>query len=294
MLRKARFSLHLIPFLLLASGLASGANAATISFALVADAGKINANSKMVRDSVVKSGLHSLVMAGDNAYDTSKTYPEIWNSWRNAGLNFDVTALGNHNRGYQEEMAYFSMPAENFSVTRNPGIRFIVLNSDNTRSVERQISWLKSELEAATEPAVFLVYHHPTYTISSRHHWKEKKKFQEAIRPLLRQYRDKITGLIIGHDHIATLVHFEDLPAIVSGATQDPKKDQPVSYADGLIRVRTAWLHQGTQPFWIRLEVNDQTGDSQLHFIDATDQHIACSAEIRRGEPARLQSNCTP
>jgi hypothetical protein len=161
--------------------------AETLDFAIIADGGEWNSSARLTRDSVLRTPIRSLILPGDNLYNSN--YANVWGNWSQNGFTFDVPAIGNHNDGYEAEMAFFRMPGEYFSKVY-PGIaRFIVLNSDNNSTGSTQASFLDSELTAATEPFVFLVYHHPTYTLSHFHGWKDKKKFQQAIRPVLWRRR---------------------------------------------------------------------------------------------------------
>ena len=109
------------------------------------------------------------------------------------------------------------MPAEFYSRVLNDTARFIVLNSDNSANVKEQAAFLDKELQAAQ--MIFVVFHHPSLTVAHNGHiWTEKKAFQQAVRPIFAKYRAKITALIVGHDHLASLHHFDDLPVVLSAA----------------------------------------------------------------------------
>ncbi|MGE3760382.1 MAG: metallophosphoesterase [Pseudobdellovibrionaceae bacterium] len=266
-----------------------GASSLAAEFAIIGDAGRVNNKSKMVRESILRQSVTQLILPGDNIYSSSSTYQGVWGPWQNAGMTFDVVALGNHNNGYSNEMNFFKMPSEYYSkVVENA--RFIVLNSDHNSAGPQQATWLERELTAATEPMIFLIYHHPTYTISRAHTWDERSKFQNAIRPVLWKYRPKITALIVGHDHLASLLHFNDLPVILSGAVQDVRKDKPVDNVQNEIRVKTAWYFDST-PHWAKLSWN-QTGLAQVQFIRASNDLVTCTASLPTGAKALLHSDC--
>jgi hypothetical protein len=189
-------------------------------------------------------------------------------------------------------MAFFRMPGEYFSKVY-PGIaRFIVLNSDNNSTGSTQASFLDSELTAATEPFVFLVYHHPTYTLSHFHGWKDKKKFQQAIRPVLWRHRAKITALLLGHDHLALLAHFNDLPVIISGASKDQRSDTPINNTQDGVAVRTGWFYD-RNAYWAKLRLDSVTREAQVGFIRSRDQRESCTATLVTGRAALLSSNCS-
>ena len=78
-----------------------------LKFAVVGDAGLWNSNSQSLLASIVKFETKKMVMPGDNIY--SGTYEKAWTPWKNAGITFDVVAIGNHHLGYANEVKYFGM-----------------------------------------------------------------------------------------------------------------------------------------------------------------------------------------
>lgn len=266
----------------------AGRAAADTQMAIIGDAGKTTPSSAQVRNSIVKMGVSQLILPGDNLY--SGTYQSVWSPWTAARLSFDVVAIGNHHGGYKQEMAYFGMPGEYFAKVID-GARFLVLNSDNVSTATPQAKWLEAELNSAKEPLIFLVYHHPSYTISSFHKWEEKAAFHQAIRPLIWKYRSKINALLVGHDHLATVLHFNDLPVIVSGAIHEQRDDQGVNYVDHGIAIKTAWFFD-RNPYWARLAYRSNTNEAQFDFVRATDNKVTCSFRVRTGSPAVPATNC--
>ncbi|HUP58673.1 MAG TPA: hypothetical protein VM598_14540 [Bdellovibrionota bacterium] len=276
----------------------SGAQALTpipsgvLEFAIVGDAGDWNAGARRVRDSIAASGVTALVLPGDNLYNPVTGYARTWQPWTDSGLRFEVVAIGNHHGGYEKEAAFFGMPAEWYAKSYENIVRFIVLNSDNEGAADAQSRWLDRELTTATEPFVFLVYHHPTYTVSNRHKWEEKKKFQLPLRTsLLWKHRSKLTGLIVGHDHLATVVHFNDLPVFLSGAVKDVREDRPVDYLDGAVKVKTAWYFDHTE-HWAKLGFDPATKTAIVEWVRAKDSKVTCTSRVQTGQPAELAANC--
>lgn len=248
------------------------------SYAIIGDAGLWSPPTESVRDSIRRTGVRQLILPGDNLYqsESGNTYDRTWIPWREFGFVFKAVAIGNHSGGYPAEMKYFGLPGEFYSVQPTPHIRFIVLNSDDTANVPAQAEFLEKQLRNATEPFVFLVYHHPSYTVSKNHTWQEKGQFQNAIRGLIGQYRNKISGLIVGHDHMASLISVNDLPLIVSGAVRDTGKQKPVDYVDHGVRVKTQWLFDHT-PHWTRLDIDSDKNIFQIIFVRAQDSRAVCS-----------------
>lgn len=257
-----------------------------LQFSIIGDAGRWNNNSKMLLNSMSQFNVKKLIMPGDNLYEG--TYEQQWGAWKQAGFTFDVVALGNHNATYAKEINFFEMPGEYFSKEYvNGDVQFLVLNSDNVNNVTQQMTWLKAQLESSRAQQIYLVYHHPTFTVAS-HKWTEKKNFQLKLRPILKTYRHKITSLIVGHDHIAALMHFESLPVIISGSTQSPRNETPVNNVQEGISVKTA-LQLDSEPYWIlqRLASNLLASDtSEFFFIRGRDSKTICRAVIKTGHPA--------
>ena len=261
-------------------------------FGLAADAGRWNANSEATRDSMLKLHVHRLVMAGDNIYEPHKSYAEAWKHWTEKGFTFDVVAIGNHTLGYGAEIDFFKMPSEYYAKVY-PGIRFLVLNSDNTKNVKEQLHWLEGELKSAREPLVFVVLHHPTYTISTQGHlWTEKKVLQEGLRKLLHEHRSHVTALIAGHDHLAVLARAGDLPIVISGAIQETRKDMQVDQDEQGTHVKTLYYF-GTVPTWVRLTPTaGHPDEATIDYIRSSDSLITCTAKLTTGKAPEPQPNC--
>lgn len=260
---------------------------------LLGDAGRWNASTKKLKESMERVGVKSLVMPGDNLY--KGTYEAAWEPWFKAGFEFPIVAIGNHNDGYQKEIQFFSMPAEVYSKTVDGFLKFIVLNSDNKKNIDMQMEFLNSELTSAVEPFVFVVYHHPTYTLTKDHTWPERREFQVAIRPLLSKHRQKITAVVLGHDHIASMGHFGDLPYILSGAGQNLRRGTAVDNVQAGVRVKSEWL-KAEEEIWIQLEASrGAAGPGQvveLKAIRAKDDRVLCTAQISTGQLAQFGADC--
>jgi len=252
-----------------------------LQFAIIGDAGNWNQNTALLKKSILAHNIDSLIMPGDNVY--KGTYDQAWSPWIADQFKFEVTAIGNHHNGYQNEVNFFKMPAEFYSKNYNSGtVEYIVLNSDNTKTVNLQLQWLETTLIESTAKQIYLVYHHPSLTVGE-HKWTEKKQFQIGMRSLIKKYRSKISGVIVGHDHIASLLHFDNLPVIVSGSTQNPDQASPIDNIQENVRVKTALLFSG-KPYWIKQIVYPEKSD--FIFIRATDHRELCTATIQTGQPA--------
>lgn len=272
----------------LASALPSAHAARNLSFAIIGDAGEWNSHAAAVQKSIAAGNIQNLILPGDNLYDPSASYSEIWGHWSQRGFRFSVVALGNHYKSYKSEMEYFRMPHEYYART-DGAVRFVVLNSDNPKTADEQARFLEAQLSRSREPLVFVVYHHPSFTVG-KHTWDEKRDFQLRIRPLLKKYHQRITGLLVGHDHIASLVEVGDIPMVVSGAVFESLPASPVNYVEDGFRVRTRWLFRGGY-YWTRLDINGTTGEVWVNYVNSHRNEVACSVRIAP-RPMEMRPNC--
>lgn len=266
------------------------------SLAIIGDGGFWSQRTRSVQRSIEASGVRDLLLAGDNLYfDDVYTYSDAWSPWQQKGFRFPLVAIGNHNGGYRQETDFFHTPGEYYSMTWGPDTRFIVLNSDNSSSAKEQILWARKEIQQATEKLIFLVYHHPSLTVSTTHDWREREGFQREVHALLRELRPRITAVLNGHDHIATLLHFNDLPIFVSGAVADIRSAAVLDNTQEGFSVKTAWVFDEST-YWIRLDVPPflaPRGEALLQFIRASDNRVMCSVRVTTGQPAELANDCT-
>jgi hypothetical protein len=252
---------------------------ANTNMAVIGDAGLAGGDLNRLRQSISNEGVKSLILPGDNLY--FGTYQLTWTKWKTQGFHFDVVAIGNHNKSYQAEVSYFNMPGEFYSVVKN-GARFIVLNSDNEATLDQQFSWLESELSVAHERLIFLVYHHPTYSVGSDDAWTQKKEFQLRMRPLLKLYDHKITALLLGHAHISALMDFGPTIGIVAGAGREALSANVVSYIENGEAIRTRYLAPAVQT-WAKLEIADNAREAWVHFVRVSDNVKVCTAYLHNG-----------
>lgn len=249
---------------------------ATESIAIVGDAGEASRELNALKKSIQKENITSLALPGDNLY--SGNYSNVWDSWKTSGLKFEIVAIGNHNGGYQNEVNYFNMPNEYYSVLKN-GARFIVLNSDNTTNVTEQFNWFKAEMARATENLIFVIYHHPTFTISQSHTWQEKKEFQLQMRQYLKQNPNRITALLLGHDHMSEFLEFGQTPVVIAGSGREVRNEGAVSFVEDGFNIETKYLAPRTQ-HWGLLQISPNAKEAVITFIRVSDQKRACSARF--------------
>ncbi len=251
--------------------------AVTTSYGVVGDMGRWNSNSRMIRDSMLRLNVKNLIMPGDNLYKLKEGYAAVWAPWLSKGFVFSAVALGNHTLGYKQEVEFFKKPGEFYSFVDNDNdIRFIVLNSDNEKNVESQISFLKNELFNTKNKYNFIMYHHPSFTVSNIHKWEEKSKFQTAVRDVIKSNAGKISALIWGHDHIASVYDFNGVPVLLSGSSQDPRSGGDISIPPMPgYKFSRKWLATEVKPYWLKLdELGTANADIRLQFIRAEDDRV--------------------
>lgn len=261
----------------------------TYDMAIIGDAGLVGPELNALKDSIERTPVRSLILTGDNNYLGS--YRGIWEQWKRSKFKFEVVAIGNHHDGYSKEISYFGMPGEFYTVVRG-GARFIVLNSDNESNLESQMSFLDQELSQAQESLVFLVYHHPTYTVGSDDNWKQREKFQLQMRPRLLKYKDRISGILLGHAHISAILKYGEIPAIVAGSGREVLRASAVNYVEDSLSIRTQYLAPRDK-HWAQLRIAADAKSAVIDFIRVSDNYPVCSVQIYRGG-LQLFGACKP
>jgi hypothetical protein len=269
---------------------AGGARAAsTYAYALLGDAGHWNSLSASVEKSARDAGVREGILIGDNLYDGN--YDRQWATWFRDGFTFPVVAIGNHNGGYPEEIAYFKMPGEAYSRFIAPGVAAIVLNSDDVGTAGQQAQFLEKELREISAKSIFIVFHHPMLSLTAHHPWTERAAFHNAVRPVIYKYRSRISAVLNGHDHVAGAFSLGTLPVIVSGAVQEAFPFTWVKNVQLGFPVKTEWAYRGV-PSWGRLTVTANSDESTVDFIEAHGTRVACTVRIKTGQWLFLEDNC--
>lgn len=160
----------------------------------------------------------------------------------NATLRDNVyfPALGNHDRQGRGRTAdtyraYFSVPenggdTERYYAFTYAAARFLVLDSNEySFALTDQTAWLERELASAREDAtikhIFIVMHHPPFSISLH---GGNVDLRERWTPLFEKYN--VTCVFAGHDHVYERAEYNGLRYFVSGgggAPLYPRKPHP-------------------------------------------------------------------
>lgn len=248
------------------------------SFGIVGDAGVKISRTEALRKSLISANVLQLIMPGDNLYIPTNSYEFVWDVWKQSGFQFPLVAIGNHHKGYANEVAYFKMPGEYYAVERK-GALFIVLNSDNEKNAAKQIAWADQVLTKSQYPLNFIVFHHPTVTTSKMHEWTEKKEFQKGMRVILKKHTQKITSLIVGHDHSAGMYLLDSTPMVLSGASWE-SRDVVLPPKDKEIAVSTLWATFKGGFWWSKLDYNALTKEVYVHYNRFDKQQEICTFRV--------------
>jgi len=263
------------------------------SFAFIGDVGKNTKKSEKLRTSIRQSGIKNLINAGDNLYSDvadffgkasshlkaklhHNSYESVWNIWKQLGFNFFATAIGNHYKTISEEIEYFNLPGEFYSNIIPGVVRVIVLNSDNESSAIEQSFFLEKELAEATEPFLFVLYHHPPFTLVRIIHSSKNNFFHTPITPVLMKYKHKITALLLGHEHIALFANFFGIPCLINGAGQSTILWSP-SLAH--TNAKILWYDTG-HPYWVHIHLNLITNTAAFRYMNADNHQTKCQFSI--------------
>lgn len=249
------------------------------TYAIVGDAGLRNSATEALRRNLSANQMFNLIMPGDNLYLPISSYAATWDVWKKEGFKFPVVAIGNHNKGYAKEVAYFKMPAEFYKI-ESKGALFIVLNSDNTKNYEQQLLWADKVLTQSLYPLNFVVYHHPSITLTPAHTWEERQDFQSGMRALIKKHANKITALINGHDHAAGMFAMDEVPLILSGASWESLKASLSLKQDPMFKAKGMWATTQGGYWWAKLDYNALSKEVYVHFNRFDKQQQVCTFRL--------------
>lgn len=260
------------------------------SLALIGDAGVKHPFIEKLRNSLKDHDVKDIVLLGDNLYDPQLTYVDVWKPWRVEGFQFEAVAIGNHNLGIEQEVKFFGLPSDFYSITFQSA-RFIVLDSENALNIDAQMNFLETTLlNPQLEKQVYLVLHHPYVTTSDHHSWTERLAFQNKLRPLIYKYSNKLTAVLSGHDHLASFIDVNSLPLIISGASYESQPAKKLNYLDQVFRVNDKWQYKGGK-YWVRLDISDQAEAAWVTFVAFDSAADECRVRIFP-RPYKMMPNC--
>ena len=172
---------------------AADASEPNLTFAVIGDFGSGSAREAAVAQMVASWSPAFVVTTGDNNYgaasDLDSYDPNVGQFYHSfiapymgaygagATSNAFFPAIGNHDwdiGGGAPYFTFFTLPGNErfYELARGP-VRFVFLDSDSREPDGRspgsvQGVWAEARMAAATEPFVFVVFHHPAYTSGTR------------------------------------------------------------------------------------------------------------------------------
>ncbi|MCC7491718.1 MAG: metallophosphoesterase [Fimbriimonadaceae bacterium] len=249
---------RLLPVVLLAAGLlpgcrtAPGPDAVSASsvalpppppppppqrFAVYGDCRSRPAKHKLVVAQMLKAAPEFTLQTGDlvggdgsNRAEWQEAY-QIIAPLRKLGPYY--MAIGNHDRKNSNVAEELDLPVHGercyytFTVQRS---RVVVLDSNTFRlegEDQAQLDWFKKTLAAAQEPFVWVIVHHPLFTIGE--YAPGDLTVRRRLWPILLKYRP--SAVFTGHDHGYYRTIRDGLPCVVTAGGGAPLYDQDPSQA---------------------------------------------------------------
>jgi Flp pilus assembly protein TadD len=111
--------------------------------------------------------------------------------------------LGNHEKGAQLFLDYFSLPGNERWYSFDFGnSHFVVLESDLARLAAggEQLAWLERDLAASTATWKFVNLHHPLFSASRDYHESARLRRKSLLHPIFERHR--VDMVFCGHDHV--------------------------------------------------------------------------------------------
>ena len=159
-----------------------------------------------------------VIMLGDNMYggqrpaDFVRKFELPYAALLKAGVMFRAS-LGNHDRPENVNYKLFNMDGQRYySYVRN-NVRFLAL--DSTLMDAKQVAWIESTLQAATEDWKVCYFHHPLYSNADRH--GSSVDLRLRLEPIFQKFG--VDVVFSGHDHVYERIHPQKgIVYFVSGA----------------------------------------------------------------------------
>jgi len=177
----------------------------SVKFAAIGDNGTGDQPQYEIADQM--SRLHKafpfdlVIMLGDNMYggqqpaDFVKKFEMPYAPLLSAGVKFQAS-LGNHDRAENVSYKPFNMNGQRYySYTRN-NVRFFAL--DSTRMDDKQLAWIDTSLQQATEDWKICYFHHPLYSNADRH--GASVDLRVRLEPIFIKHG--VNVVFSGHDHV--------------------------------------------------------------------------------------------
>jgi 3',5'-cyclic AMP phosphodiesterase CpdA len=224
--RRASLLLYFIAALASAAVLAQSVvalpnRAGSLKFAVIGDNGTGGRPQYEVGQQMATShaafAFDLVIMLGDNMYggqrpaDFVRKFELPYAALLKAGVMFRAS-LGNHDRPENVSYKLFNMDGRYYSYVRN-NVRFLAL--DSTLMDAKQVAWIESTLQSATEEWKVCYFHHPLYSNADRHGASVDLRLR--LEPIFQKFG--VDVVFSGHDHVYERIHPQKgIVYFVSGA----------------------------------------------------------------------------
>lgn len=151
-----------------------------------------------------------VITMGDNIYgghsssDFERKFELPYKPLLDAGVKF-YASLGNHDGPIERSYKFFGMNGANYYAFTKGNVRFFALDSNYMDP--KQLSWLRSQLQDASDSDWKICYfHHPLYSSAKQH--GPTTDLRLLLQPLFVQY--KVNVVFSGHEHVYERIKPQD------------------------------------------------------------------------------------
>ncbi|MBF0362789.1 MAG: hypothetical protein HQK49_17350 [Oligoflexia bacterium] len=158
------------------------------------------------------------------------------------------------------------------------------------------------QLEDATEKIILITFHHPPADVGPKHSWKERKEFMLKLVPVLKKFKNKISSILVGHEHVATFVDFDGIPLFVSPSSVKPRTGKYYNeFIPELgVNVVSKWVYNDNKNrYWLKTDIDTDNDSLIFNYINIQNNISECSVLIKANSRISskenrylLQNNC--
>jgi len=178
----------------------------SVKIAIIGDSGTGDSAQYKIAEQLIASRqkfpFEFALMMGDNLYggnkpkDYDKKFETPYKPLLDSGMKF-YASLGNHDNPNERMYKMFNMNGERFYTFKpKNNVRFFAL--DSTRMDDKQLAWIDTSLQQATEDWKICYFHHPLYSNADRH--GASVDLRVRLEPIFIKHG--VNVVFSGHDHV--------------------------------------------------------------------------------------------
>jgi len=195
----------------------------SVRFAVIGDSGTGNAPQYEIARRMAEAResfpFEFVLMLGDNLYglerpvDYQRKFELPYAALLEQKVEF-YAALGNHDNPNQRFYEPFHMKGERYYAFEKGNAIFLALDSNYMD--EKQLEWIRKELESSTAAWKICFFHHPPYSSGGFH--GSEVDLRELLEPLFVEYGVRV--VFAGHEHFYERIHPQkDVHYFIVGAS---------------------------------------------------------------------------